>query len=122
MRKLTLGLLFLAACGLAGDTLFLDLTEEDKESVCQEEIDATVETTFTCEGIDFDMDGEDDEFAWEKADLSDCVAGFDVTDDCTATLDDWYDCGDAIEADPCVLFEAELPSACSYMTECYATE
>lgn len=124
MRKLTVALLVLAACGgVAGDTLLVDLTDEDKESVCQDEIDAFVEETFTCEGVDLDMDGEDDEFTTEVATLSDCTAGFDVAAECGATLDDWYDCSDAMIDGFCdIMADGTMPAACDWMGDCYTAE
>lgn len=105
----------LVGCGISDNTAIADLEEDDWTKLCEE-----VEfETFTCEAEGFSYDvsfGSEDCEAETDADL-------DLADTCEATVGDWRACDEAyreaLREDACT---ADLPSECSWMTDCITLE
>jgi hypothetical protein len=90
MYKLTvLPVLLLAACGIPGDTLLLDLTADDADLICKHAVDEDAETrTVDCSGTEVPV---------EPATMQECLDYFAAVltvnnPDCTADLDTWVAC------------------------------
>lgn len=115
MRTLVLVLISLTGCGIPASKALIELEEDQRAEVCQAEAVEMTTQTVQCE-----VEGTTLEVTSEPVEVDDCVARFDLlVSSCEATLEDWYECNDAFEADPCLQLAEELPAACQAVFACY---
>lgn len=93
------------------DVLLRDATLEDAQDFCEYVNDHRFEpTTCTVDGVEYEV---------EPSEPQDC-SNIDIEEEqapatCNATIGDAKDCVDALEEDPCLLVEDDLPAACDYL-------
>jgi hypothetical protein len=101
-------LALLAACGIPGDTLLLDLDEKDAELICKRAVDEDAEDrVVSCEAGDVTL---------PASTMDECLEYFAAvltvnSPDCDATLDNWVDCKEEPElTDDQVCGVEEMPA------------
>lgn len=100
---------FAVGCGGGGggNKKLSDLSDSEAKSLCEYQNDHLYPaTTCTVDGMQFMLEAQD------PVDCSTASAN-DIPDTCAATEDDFENCIDAIEADPCVLLGDTAPAACA---------
>jgi len=85
-------LLTLAGCGLSGDTPLVELSDNDRTSLCEDLADFT-EVSLSCDGIDITL---------SPTPVDECVADYQaLPQGCAATVDDARACIEVVKTATC---------------------
>lgn len=103
-------LLWLVSCGIREDKLIVELSEKEKENLCDENSSSIEEEEVMCDG---------EVLTVEASRRSDCLDALDeASTDCEATVGDWRQCTDDLLDDPCSMLSGDLSAACTTWASC----
>lgn len=99
-----------AGCGIPADRPVAELSDQDREALCERQLSSVEDQVVTCDG---------EEYTVEAVSQSECVETLASVDPgCGATVGDWGDCADDLVDEPCAILGGDLTPACTAWAAC----